>query len=99
VAEKAAHRTAAGLGRMIGRELHLLAVMATGAQGIHFIFLFAGIEHVVELLVVDIVGQFLGFFFPGDGNEKSENGKNNGYEHPVTLLKFHVNSPLLRFRG
>ena len=89
MAEEAAHRRSSRLGRMFCWEFDLDAVMAGFTEGINLALLFASLEHLVELLVGSIHGEFFGLLRTRYGNKSYNYGNNNADKDPVTLAYFH----------
>jgi hypothetical protein len=63
VTEQAAHGLATRFGRVVFREGDFYAVMTGFAERINFLFATAGLDHVMELLVISIFGNELCLLF------------------------------------
>jgi hypothetical protein len=89
VAEQAAHGLAARLGGVVFREGDFYAVMTGFAEWIDRLLAAAGLDHVVELLVIGILWYELGLLLARNCNKNPQHNYNYGNKVPVTLLKFH----------
>ena len=87
--EEAAHRLSSRFSRVILGKRDFHAVVAGLTERIDLFLAFARLDHVMEFLVIRILGNQLCLLLAGNRYENCQHDIDNTDKLPITLHKFH----------